>query len=303
MASLILMVRPAAFGFDPDTAADNAFQKPDATLSASEIHTAALQEFDTVVEILRSENIDMFIVEDTVAPIKPDAIFPNNWVSFHENGLVILYPMKTASRRLERRTDFFDSLSLRGVKCDRIVDLSYFESQGKFLEGTGSLIFDYDNKAVFASLSQRTNLAVLAELGTVLPDYFLHSFESFDKNSVAIYHTNVMMCIAREYAVVCLEAISDLNQRQSIRDALSSNSREIIDISLHQVDCFAGNMFEVLDKNDHSSKLVLSSTAHASLTSDQISSLSKFSKLIVLSIPTIERIGGGSVRCMMCKIV
>jgi hypothetical protein len=304
MASLVFMVRPKSFGFDPETAQDNAFQqREDGSLSRSDIQTAALTEFDGFVNVLIKANIDVFVLDDVEIPAKPNAVFPNNWISFHPDGLVILYPMKTASRRIERRTDFFDDIRLRGANIDRVVDLAYLENSGKYLEGTGSLVFDYENSAAYAAVSERTSTGALAAFSEVLTEYYLHAFEAVDRSGVPIYHTNVMMCIARSYAIICLESIRDSISRESVLESLKASGREIIEIFYDQLENFAGNMLEVLDKDTKESKLVMSSAALRSLTADQVNAIRRHSEILSISIPTIEKYGGGSVRCMLCKVI
>jgi hypothetical protein len=284
-----------------------------------EIRMKATEEFDAFVAQLRREGVSVEVLEDSVCPPKPNAVFPNNWVTFHpELDLAILYPMKTESRRVERRQDVFDVLQdRRRMAFSRRVDLSFHETKGRFLEGTGSLVFDYPNRCTYACLSERTHVEVIAELVSLLPGYRFVTFRAFDARGGAIYHTNVMMCIASEYAVVCLEAIVDDVEREAVRNELSASGRLIVEITREQVDAFAGNMFEVCSSEGEveagsdrvtgglrlrKSTLVMSSTARAALREDQVTLLESRSHFLVASIPTIERYGGGSVRCMLCRV-
>ena len=304
MATVILMIRPKCFGFDPETATDNPMQQAgDGKESAEEIQAAALREFDGAVDILREEGIVVIVVEDTADPPKPNAIFPNNWISFHEKRVAILYPMRTPSRRIERRLDVLEELS-KVVQLDfgAVNTLVEHENEGKFLEGTGSIVMDYDASCAYACLSERTNPSVLVDLGSILDDVYIHVFEAYDKDGRPIYHTNVMMCVAARYAVVCLSAIRDTNSREMIVDSLQSTGREIIDISFDQVDSFCGNMLEVCSRTDKSSRLIMSTTAFGALTDEQKTKLSSFSKLLSVPVPTIEKYGGGSIRCMLCSV-
>jgi hypothetical protein len=284
-----------------------------------EIRMKATEEFDAFVAQLRREGVAVEVLEDSVCPPKPNAVFPNNWITFHpELDLAVLYPMKTESRRVERRPDIFDVLwDNRRMTFSRRVDLSFHETQGRYLEGTGSLVFDYPNRCAYACLSERTHIEVISELESLLPGYRFITFRAFDSRGGAIYHTNVMMCIAREYAVVCLEAISEDSQREAVRSELSASGRLIVEITREQVDAFAGNMFEVLPSEEESeagssrvagghrlqkSILVMSSAARGALREDQVTLLESHSRFLVAAIPTIERFGGGSVRCMLCRV-
>lgn len=302
-ASVLLLVRPKHFGFDPQTATDNPMQQQDNSLAPEDIQELALNEFDGLISILRAEGIVCVVVEDTDDPPKPNAIFPNNWISFHTKRRAILYPMRTPSRRAERREDILHIIESEiGMHFEAINTLVPNEYSGKYLEGTGSIVFDFDGDCAFACQSERTHPGVICDLGNILEDVYFHVFDAFDKNGKPIYHTNVMMCIAKKYAVICLEAIRDKNSRETILASLKALDREIVEISLDQVDCFAGNMLEVASREDNVSKLIMSATALASLTEDQIATLSKYSKLVAVPVPTIEKYGGGSVRCMMCGI-
>ncbi|MBD2700990.1 amidinotransferase [Spirosoma sp. BT702] len=298
--SRILMIRPVRFGFNDQTAESNAFQ--DIKLAAQTKDVAqedALREFDEMTRNLQALGVDVMVYEDTVDPYTPDSIFPNNWVSFHASGTVVLYPMQAENRRLERRQDIIDDLSKR-FHVARIIDLTHFEQEGKFLEGTGSLVLDRMNRVAFASLSPRTHPDVLAEFGRQT-GYRTVSFTSADANGQAIYHTNVLMCIADTFAVVCLSAITDPDERLMIRQELESLGKRVIDISLEQMTNFAGNMLMIKTRKGQK-LLVMSDRAFESLTPKQIDLLDDYTTLIHFDLSMIEGNGGGSARCMLAEV-
>lgn len=294
----LLMIRPAGFGFNEQTAASNAFQNKDAQQDGN-VADKALQEFDDFVEILRGNGVQVIVINDTPDPHTPDAIFPNNWVSFHDNGDVFLYPMQAENRRLERREDIINQLEDK-FKVRHVIDLSRFEMQNKFLEGTGSMIFNREDKLVYACLSPRTDRDVLDEFCRQA-GYTPIAFHAFDQNGQAIYHTNVMMCVADRYVVICLDSITDKDERQTVITSFFETGKDIFDISFEQMNQFAGNMLEVFNK-DGESLLIMSGSAYRSLDNRQIATLQQFSKVIHADIPTIEQNGGGSVRCMMAEV-
>lgn len=303
MATAILLIRPKFFGFDPETATDNPMQRQDMSQTADEIQRLALGEFDGLVAVLRAEGVTCVVVEDTENPRKPNAVFPNNWISFHSDHTAILYPMRTPSRRVERRVDVLNTIKDElGLSFVADSSLLANEVSNKFLEGTGSIVFDYDGECAYCCQSERTNAGAICDLGDKLDGIYFHVFDAYDKSGMFIYHTNVMMCIAAKYAVICLEAIRDKGTSETIVESLQALDREVIPITLDQVECFAGNMLEVVSRSDGESKLVMSATAFASLTDAQKHKLSTYSKLVVVPVPTIEKYGGGSVRCMMCAI-
>ncbi len=295
--SHILMIRPAAFGFNEQTAGSNAFQSKN--YQNEQVQQKALQEFDAMVRVLRSHGVDVIVLDDTEEPVKPDAVFPNNWVSFHENGDVLLYPMQAENRRMERREDVIRKLEDR-FKVKHILDLSRFELQNKYLEGTGSMVLDHENKVVYACLSPRTN-------GDVLQEFCLYTgyqpvlFTATDDQQQAIYHTNVLMCIGSTYAVICLEAINDDTECQRVTDSLNKTGKEVVTITLEQVKHFAGNMLEVCSREGNC-LLVMSEQAYRALTDEQIEAISKHAELIYTPLNTIETSGGGSARCMMAEV-
>jgi hypothetical protein len=297
ITSHLLMIRPASFGFNEQTAESNAFQQRNP--GQQEVQQKALQEFDAFVTLLTSQGLDVTVIEDTAEPHKPDAIFPNNWVSFHENGDVLMYPMQAENRRLERNEAVIRKLEER-FKVNHIIDLSRFEVQHKFLEGTGSMVLDRENKIAYACLSPRTDKEVLKTFCEHL-QYNAVTFNAIDARQQAIYHTNVMMCVGAKFAVICLDSIQDISERDAIIQSLESTGKEIVAISLDQMNHFAGNMLEVQNK-DGQSLLVMSQSAYRSLNPEQIRVLEGLTKIISADLNTIETIGGGSARCMLAEI-
>lgn len=294
----ILLVRPSTFSFNSETAFSNTFQKP-INESDEEIKKKKLQEFDAFVTTLRAKDINVFVVEDTVSPQKPDAIFPNNWVTFHSDGTVILYPMCAANRRHERRLDIIDALK-KDFQVNKIINFSTYENDNRYLEGTGSIIFDHTNKLAYACLSPRTDKELFIEVCNEL-NYQPIYFSSYDRNGKEIYHTNVMMCIADKFSVICLESIADNVEREIIIKSLTETGHQVIDISFEQMENFAGNML-ALRTNGNKSILALSRSSFDSLTTIQKNEIEKYSELVPLSITTIETMGGGSVRCMIAEV-
>ena len=296
----ILMIRPVRFGFNEQTATSNAFQNQafgkETQASSQEI---ALKEFDEMVAQLRKAGVDIIVIEDTPNPHTPDSIFPNNWISFHNDGTVILYPMQAENRRLERREDIVDSLQEK-FYVNKIIDLSSFEQEEKFLEGTGSMVLDRKNKIAYACISPRTHQEVLAEFA-LQTNYQIVAFEAVDGNGKQIYHTNVLMCVGDMFSVVCLEAVPDLDERLQLRNSLESNGKRIVEITLAQMNQFAGNMLEVRsEKGDK--MLVMSNAAYYSLTSEQIKILEDYCTIHHFDLSMIEGNGGGSARCMMAEV-
>ena len=294
------MVRPASFGFNPQTAASNAFQQAPRTPVDAETQGLVLSEFDAVAKALQHAGVDVLIAPDTSTPAKPDAIFPNNWVSFHLDGTVALYPMLAPNRRLERREDILEQVVREGgFRIVRTVDLTHREAEGKFLEGTGSLVLDRAHRVAYASLSPRTDLDVLGEFAQLL-DYELVTFESCDAAAQPVYHTNVVMAIATRFAVVCGEAIPLQQHREAVFSKLRAAGHDILDISLRQMQNFAANMLELAPPGRHI--VALSTTAWRSLDSAQRRLLESHTEVMPVAIPTIEHIGGGGVRCMLAEL-
>ncbi|MEY3835351.1 MAG: hypothetical protein RI989_779 [Bacteroidota bacterium] len=297
-AQTVLMVRPAAFGFNSETAESNSFQR-ELKLSNEEILEQALIEFDGAVDLMRNHGIDVYVVEDSLIPTKPDAIFPNNWISFHENKTLVLYPMEALNRRCERRLEVVLQLQQK-FNYTNVIDLSHFELQGKFLEGTGSIVFDHESKVAFAVLSSRTNEDVLKELCQRI-GYKPFVFRAFDSNGHPVYHTNVVMCMGDDFVVICLKAIADEESKADLLKKFAQLGKKVLEISLEQMNRFAGNMLLLKDRHGRN-KLVLSETAFQSLAEAQASFLKSRAELIRFQIPTVEFIGGGSARCMLAEV-
>ncbi len=297
-ASAILMIRPANFGFNVETELSNAFQSKKVS-DYNIVKEKAKQEFQSAVETLRSKNINVIVIEDTESPVKPDAVFPNNWISFHPDGTIVLYPMLAPNRRLERRLDIIENLK-KSFQVNKIVDLSFHENENHFLEGTGSIVFDHQNKIAYACLSARTDKTLLENTSKQL-GYKPISFTATDKNSQEIYHTNVMMCVAEKFAVVCLESIKNKTEKEQVLNTLLETNHEVVAISLEQMNQFAGNMLEI-NSTEGKKYLAMSQSAFNAISSSQKKTMEKYCELLPLNINTIETIGGGSVRCMMAEI-
>lgn len=287
----ILLVRPASFGFNAETAASNAFQAEIAG-NPEKITRLAQAEFDAFVETLRTKDVSVFVFDDVEFPKLPDAVFPNNWVTFHADGTVILYPMAAPNRRGERRIEIIDRLR-DDFQITNVIDLSPHEKENRFLEGTGSIVFDHRTSTAYASLSARTDEALFRDLCSQL-DYEPIVFRSHDAAGDEIYHTNVMMCIGKGFAVICLDSIS--KGRVEVVEKLK-NGHEIVDITFEQMNRFAGNMLALGDN-----LLTMSQRAFDSLTSHQRQRLENYCELVPLKIDTIETVGGGSARCMIAEV-
>ncbi|AZI27447.1 amidinotransferase [Pedobacter sp. G11] len=292
----LLMIRPVDFKFNEQTAGNNKFQ---VASTESDVQSQALKEFDGFVELLRQNDIDVTVVDDTLQPETPDSIFPNNWVSFHEDGSIYLYPMFSENRRLERRKEILEGLRDK-FEVNHVSDLSFYEMQYAFLEGTGSMVLDRVNKIAYACLSVRTDEEVLQNF-CMLTGYEPISFQAVDGTNFPIYHTNVMMCIGDRFAVICLDSIPDQEEKLAVTMSLTSSGKEIIEITLDQMNHFAGNMLQVANQSGES-LLVMSEQAYLSLTTDQISSMENYARIIYAPIYTIEKNGGGSARCMLAEI-
>lgn len=296
--SVILMIRPAAFGFNAETAVNNYFQS-NPGIAKEVLQQKALSEFDTMVATLRKHDIDVLVIEDTAEPPKPDAIFPNNWLSTSPDGKVFVYPMYAPSRRAEKRDDILDRLANDFVVKD-VQDWSEFEPEGRFLEGTGSMVMDHVNKLIYAAISERTNLSVLEKFAT-MNGYQAIVFLATDKEGRPVYHTNVVMALGEKCCVLCEEAIDEEWELIAVRQLLESTGHAIIAITKEQMHHFAGNMLEV--KNKHGENiLVMSQSAFNSLRKEQKEMLEAYAQLLPISVPTIEAVEGGSVRCMMAEV-
>lgn len=294
----ILMVRPAFIGFNSETAVNNHFQQQ-AEEPAEELLARCQLEFDKLVERLRAEDLDIWVVNDTPLPKKPDAVFPNNWLSTTPDGKVFVYPLFAPNRRAEKREDILLQLEQNFVIRDW-QDWSEFEAEGRFLEGTGSMVMDHTNQLIYAALSERTNPALLEKFAAT-NGYQAIVFLATDRNGLPVYHTNVVMSLGEKHAVLCEEAIGEEWELIALRQLLESTGHTIIPITLDQLHAFAGNMLYLYNRNGEP-LIVLSETALHSLEAEQKEMLEAFGRLVPASIPTIERIGGGSVRCMMAEI-
>ena len=299
-ASTVLMVEPIAFGYNAQTALNNYFQVDQ---KDDNIQTKALDEFKSFSDKLKSKGINVISVKDTLEPHSPDSIFPNNWVSFDSDGKVVLYPMFAPNRRVERRPDILETLKDKGFEITEIDDLSHFEDQEKFLEGTGSMIFDHDHKIAYGSVSLRLDEELFRQFCTKFgfrPVVF-HSYQNAGDQRLPIYHTNVMMCVADKFVVICLDCIDDELEREKVQEVIKSTQKEIIEISEDQMQQFAGNMLQV--QNEAGEKfLVMSESAYRSLTAQQISAIEKYCEIIYSDLNTIETNGGGSARCMLAEV-
>lgn len=287
------------FGFNPETADSNAFQSTDRSLSPQEISAAAVEEFDSFVSSLRNAGVDVIVVEDTHHPAKPDAVFPNNWVTFHEDGTVVTYPMLSEARRLERRMDILQKLTAR-FKINRHIHLEHYEEEGRILEGTGSMILDRPNGLIYACVSPRTNPELLAEFAQIM-GYQPVIFKAVDAEGMEIYHTNVMMALGESFVVICRDSITSGEHWDRLVRLFTQTGKEIIEISLPQMMSFAGNMLQVRG-HDNAPLLVMSSQAYGVLDSHQLQTLARHTRILHHPIPTIEKFGGGSVRCMMAEV-
>ena len=296
----VLMIEPIAFGYNAETAKNNYFQVEQ---TGSDIQSKALAEFNTFVGKLREKGINVITIKDTLDPHTPDSIFPNNWVSFHKDGKVVLYPMFASNRRVERREDIIESIKDQGFEVVEIDDWSFSETQGHFLEGTGSMIFDHDNKIAYGSVSLRLDEKLFREFCTkygFTPVVF-HSFQTVGTERLPIYHTNVMMCVADKFVVICLDCIDDELERGKVVEAIKGSGKEIIEISEEQMQQFAGNMLQVQNK-EGKKFLVMSQTAYQSLTPEQVAAIEKYCEIIYSDLNTIEVNGGGSARCMLAEV-
>lgn len=294
----VLMVRPVRFTYNAQTALTNAFQN-NTTADAEQTQNLALAEFEGFVKILKDNGVEVIQVFDTPEPHKPDSIFPNNWVSFHEDGTVVLYPMLTENRRWERRRSILELIGA-GFQINNEIDLSHYEAENKFLEGTGSMILDRENKICYACLSPRTHTEVLNDFAQKL-GYRTVTFTSLDANGKEVYHTNVMMCVARKYVVICLESIKDEKECENVIFTIHQSGKEIVPISLAQMNQFAGNMLELHNAKGES-LLVMSEQAYQSLNQKQIEQIQQYSKIVYAPLYTIETNGGGSARCMLAEV-
>lgn len=297
--SHLLMVRPHAFGFNRQTAESNGFQTVPTSRSDSDIQQLAIEEFDTFISILQAHQIEVTVFEDLEEPVTTDAVFPNNWISFHQNGKIFLYPMMAPIRRLERRQDIVEHFAGQHSQAE-IIDLSHFEDQGLFLEGTGSMIMDRVQQRVYACVSPRTSSELFHRFCEEVDcEGFL--FHAVDEQGLAIYHTNVMMALGEKVVVICLESIQDEKERDTLTAHLQHSGHEIVPISFHQMNQFAGNMMEVRNQVGKP-YMILSQRAYDSLHVAQKNQIAAHAQLLPIPIDVIETYGGGSVRCMMAEV-
>ena len=299
----ILMIRPVSFRMNEQTAINNYYQKVLDKLNPETVQFKALQEFDSLVEKLKEVGVNVIVIEDSKETDTPDSIFPNNWMSFHENGDVGIYPMFAENRRLERREDIFETLEGQGFEINNVVDYTSAEDEELFLEGTGSLLLDRVNEKAYCALSPRAEEDLFIEFCEdfeFTPIPFI-SYQTMNNERLPIYHTNVMMCLGEAFSVICLESIDDKKEKKNVLKHLKESVKEVILITEEQVNSFAGNMLQVLGANDNR-YIVMSKSAYQCLTKQQLNQLKKHGKIIYSSLDTIEACGGGSARCMMAEV-
>ena len=299
----ILMIRPVSFRMNEETAINNYYQKVVDTLTPETVQFKALQEFDAFVEKLKDKGVNVIVINDSKETDTPDSIFPNNWVSFHQNGDVGLYPMFAENRRLERREDVLEALESQGFEIENVIDYTAAEEASVFLEGTGSLLLDRVNQKAYCALSPRADEDLFIEFCEdfeYTPVPFIAN-QTVNGERLPIYHTNVMMCLAEDFAVVCLDCIDDKKERKNLLSHLKEDGKSVIAISESQVTNFAGNMLQVLGENNKR-YLVMSKSAYESLSKQQVTDIEKYCEIIYSSLDTIEACGGGSARCMMAEV-
>jgi len=296
----VVMVRPASFGFNPDTAPSFLFQREITETNRKEIERRARIEFDLLAGRLREAGVEVIIFEDQEELHTPEAVFPNNWLSFHHDGTVVLYPMYAPSRRPERRRDIIDELQSGGFRVSRVLDLTHHENQERFLEGTGSVVFDHTDHIAYANSSPRTDTTVLKELCSAL-GYNPVTFQATYENGDPIFHTDMMLSVGDRFAIFCGESIADPAERKRVLDRLKSSGREVILIDRKQVERFTGNVLQLQTK-DGGKVLAISTTACLSLRPDQRDAIQKFAHLVESPLPVFEGIGRGSARCMMADV-
>lgn len=294
----VLMIEPVAFGFNEQTAVNNYFQ----VQQEGNVQDKALKEFNDFVEKLRAKDINVITIKDTLEPKTPDSIFPNNWVSFHADGKVVLYPMFAENRRLERRDDIINQIKEQ-FEVTEVIDYSGAEKDNLFLEGTGSMIFDHDNKIAYGSVSLRLDEGLFRKFCSdfSFQPVVFHSYQTAGEERLPIYHTNVMMCVADKFVVICLDCIDDESERNNVIETIKNSGKELIEISEDQMQNFAGNMLQVQNKSGEKF-LVMSQSAYKSLNRDQVSAIEKYCEIIYSDLEVIETNGGGSARCMLAEV-
>jgi len=303
ITNTILMIRPVSFRMNEQTAVNNYYQKVLESLTPETVQFKALQELDDFVEKLKAVGVNVIVINDTTDTDTPDSIFPNNWISFHENGDVALYPMFAENRRLERREDILETLEDLGYEINNVVDYTSAEEEKIYLEGTGSLLLDRVNGKAYCALSPRADEDLLIEFCEdfeFTPVSFVAN-QTLNEKRVPIYHTNVMMCLGEKFSVICLDSIDDKKERKEVIKHLKEDKKEIIAITEEQVNNFAGNMLQVMGSNNER-YIVMSNSAFESLNKQQINQLEKHGKILYSSLDTIEACGGGSARCMMAEV-
>jgi hypothetical protein len=298
--STIMMVRPENFGYNPETASSNAFQKNSSKNTPEQIRLLAQNEFDSFVEKLTEAGVTVIVALDTPHPKRPDAVFPNNWVTFHQEGLIITYPMFSPARRKERRLGIINYILGLGYQATTRNRMEFNEKLNRFLEGTGSIIFDHIHKLAYACLSPRTDTSLLNDMCTML-DYQPIVFTSTDAKGQQIYHTNVMMAMGETFVVICMDSIKDAKEKAMLESKFKETKKEIISISNEQMNQFAGNMLQIRNEAGQT-LLVMSQTAHNSLTKAQIEKIESHTNILTADINIIETYGGGSARCMMAEV-
>lgn len=296
MVSHLLMIKPVNFGFNPETAVNNTFQVRE---QSNDVQKKALKEFEYFVRLLTTYDIDVTVIDDTPLPYTPDSIFPNNWVSFHEGGVMCLYPMFAPNRRMERKPELVATLQKK-FHITTVIDLTRHEEHNRFLEGTGSMVLDRQFKIAYACISPRTSIDLLDEFCSSM--HFLPvAFNAFDDKGGAIYHTNVMMCVTKQHVIICLESITDAKQRENVISAIKMSGKKTISITREQMKRFAGNMLQVTNKKGKAF-LLMSMRAYESLSPGQIKGLERYNTLLPAPLDTIENNGGGSARCMVAEV-
>lgn len=295
-AKKILMVRPAHFAYNEETAKNNHFQNKS---SLQNLNERAVKEFDDFVDVLRSNKIEVVVVQDTNEPHTPDSIFPNNWFSTHSTGELVLYPMFAENRRLERKPHVLETID-EHYRTHKVIDLTNWADKNRFLEGTGSLILDHNNRIVYACRSERTDDIVFEEFYTKM-NFEPEIFNAYDENGQLIYHTNVMLSIGEDFAIICAESIVDEKRRASVINRLKNSKKEVIEISYEQMKSFCANVIEVCN-SENKNCLIMSETAKAAFTDQQKETLERYCEIISSPLNIIEETGGGSARCMIAEI-
>lgn len=302
ITNTVLMIRPVKFRMNEETAVNNYFQKSTQELEAT-VNQKAQSEFDHFVELLKGKGINVIVLEDIEAQDTPDSIFPNNWISFHANGDIALYPMFAENRRRERRPDILEQIEAHDFKINHVIDYTSAEDDSVYLEGTGSLILDRENRKAYCAISPRASEDLLVEFceDFEFTPIMFEANQTVNEKRLPIYHTNVMMCIAEDFAVICLDSIDDAKEKKMVTKSLKQDQKEIINISEAQMHQFAGNMLQVKGEN-YNSYLIMSQTAYNSLRQDQIEAIEKYTSILYANLETIEKHGGGSARCMLAEV-